>query len=72
MRGILLLLTATALLTGCARATSDTCPRLIEYSRDAQRQAANEIAALPKGSMLAVLVADYGVVRQEIRICRGD
>jgi hypothetical protein len=62
-------LTAIALLTGCATAISD-CPRLVSYSLVEQQQAADELAALPIGSVVAKMVADYGVVRNEIRECR--
>lgn len=71
MQGTLHLLIVGLLLTGCAKVTSDACPRLVAYSADEQRQAADEIAGLEKGSMLVKMIADYGVVRQEIRICLG-
>ena len=72
MRGIALLLTASLLLTGCAKATSDTCPRWVAYSPAEQEAAAAELDLLPAGSAVARMIADYGVVRQEIRVCRGD
>lgn len=65
-------LIAAALLTGCAAVNSDPiCGTLFDYAPEFQKQAAQELSTLPPGSAVGELVADYGVVRQEIRACRG-
>jgi hypothetical protein len=50
---------------------SDVCPTLFVYSAERQANAANELAALPEPSTLAEMIADYGLVRNEIRVCSG-
>lgn len=50
---------------------SDACPTLYTYDEEFQARAAAELEALPPGSALARIVADCGVVRNEIRACRG-
>lgn len=65
-----LTLTAAALLSGCATADFE-CPIPKEYSAEVQGQAADELEALPEGSLVAELVADYGVLRAQSRACRG-
>ena len=61
-----------AFLSACATVVSDTCPTLFDYSETEQARAADELDVLPEGSALAVLIGDYGVVRNEIRACRGE
>jgi hypothetical protein len=63
------LLIAMLLLSACAKVVSDTCPRLIAYTDAEQEQAADELLMLPKGSVIARMIGDYGVVRNEIRVC---
>lgn len=70
---MLRLLIATALLSACAATDFDpACPRLITYSEGQQAQAADELLGLSDGSVVADMIGDYGVVRNEIRVCRGD
>ncbi|WP_218119581.1 hypothetical protein [Roseospirillum parvum] len=64
-----------AWLSACATGPSDdaaasVCPRLIPYSAAFQAQAADELEALPPGSALEVLVADYLVTRDQLRVCQ--
>lgn len=72
MLRLTLVLIATAFLNACATVVSDTCPTLFDYSEAEQAHAADELDALPEGSVIARLVGDYGVVRNEIRACRGE
>ena len=60
----------TAWLSGCATGSFNECPSLFVYSRDQQRSAAEQLEALPPGSAIALMIAHYGVVREEIRECR--
>lgn len=63
-----------ALLTGCAPGASEgVCPGLTlpTYSREMQTQAAAELASLPRGSALRVIVSDAGGLRARVRaVCR--
>jgi hypothetical protein len=67
---------ALALLTmclgGCATAPSSpgACPHVKEYSKDVLEAAADEIDALPNGSVLGnVMMPDYGTLRAGARAC---
>lgn len=67
-----LLLSASLIwLTGCATVGSNACPTLYAYSEDIQQEAADQLAALPDGSALVVMIGHYGVNRNQIRVCRG-
>tara|TARA_R110000744_G_scaffold105579_2_gene201738 strand:+ start:154 stop:399 length:246 start_codon:yes stop_codon:yes gene_type:complete len=65
-----LTLTAIALLSGCATPSFE-CPIPKEYSAEVQTQAANELVALPSGSVIGDFIADYGVLRAQARACQG-
>jgi hypothetical protein len=63
---------ATNSLSGCATDGSDghtvgTCPPVVEYSREFQARAADELALLPEGSAIAEMLADYAVMREQAR-----
>ena len=58
---------ATTWLNGCATAGFETrsvaaCPQVMEYSREFQARAAQELALLPKGSVIAEM-------REQTRAC---
>ena len=62
----------TSLLSGCATVRSEdgrlaTCPPVVEYGREFQARAADELALLPEGSAIAEMLADYGVMRVQAR-----
>lgn len=66
---------ATSLLSGCATVGSDrvvqgTCPPVVEYSREFQVRAADELALLPERSAITEMLADYSVMRDQSRACR--
>lgn len=74
-RRLTVLAIATSLLSGCATDGSDgsgqgTCPTIVEYSRDFRTRAAYELGLLPEGSAIAEMLADYSVVRDQVRACR--
>ncbi len=46
------------------------CPPVVEYSREFQAWAAEELALLPEGSAAADLLADYAVTREQVRTCQ--
>lgn len=65
---------ATISLTGCATVASEprmatVCPPVVEYSREFQARAADELDLLPEGSAIAEMLADYGVMRDQARAC---
>ncbi len=65
----------TSLLSGCAKVRSEydrlaTCPPVVEYGREFQTRAADELVLLPKGSAIAEMLADYGVMREQALSCR--
>lgn len=66
---------ATIFLTACAGAGSDTppsvCLPVVAYSRAEQARMADEVAALPEGSMIAEWLADYAVLRDQAQACAG-
>jgi creatinine amidohydrolase/Fe(II)-dependent formamide hydrolase-like protein len=66
---------ATILFAGCARVGSDpvavVCLPVVEYSKDFQLRAADEVAALPDGSAIVEMLEDYAVMRAQARACSG-
>lgn len=68
-----LLATATlaTLLAGCATAPTDptavAAPHLVDYPPAVQRQAADELEALPDDSAVGRMIADYGNLRDQVR-----
>jgi hypothetical protein len=43
----------------------------VEYSREFQAQAAEEMAQLPEGSVIEEMLADYSLMREQARLCRA-
>ena len=67
---------ATILLTGCATVGSDllsgaVCPPVVDYTPEFQARAAKEVVLLPDWSAIAAMLADYSVMRDQARACRG-
>ncbi|MBK5911477.1 hypothetical protein CCR85_08235 [Rhodothalassium salexigens] len=65
---------ATSLLSACATASSEPrvaplCPPVVEYSREFQLRAAEELNVLPEGAAIAEMLADYSVMREQARVC---
>jgi hypothetical protein len=65
---------ATSLLSGCATGGSETsgfgtCAPVVEYGRELQARAAEELALLPDGSAIAEMLSDYAVMRDQARAC---
>jgi hypothetical protein len=55
-------------LSGCVTVSSEvggqgTCPPVVEYSREFQVRAAEELTLLPEGSVIAEMLSDYAVMR---------
>jgi hypothetical protein len=45
---------------------------VVEYSQAEQAQVAEEVMALPEGSIIAGWLADYAVLRKQVRACAGS
>ena len=64
-------------LTGCATGSSEqrsasVCPPVVEYTREEQRRVADEVDVLPEGSVIVDWLADYTVLRGQLRVCQQD
>ena len=61
-------------LTACSGASSDTphraCPPVVEYIRAEQAHVADEVTALPENARIVDWLADYAVLRAQVRACR--
>ena len=76
-RRLAVLAIATSLLTACATGISEprvvtACPPVVEYSREFQGRAAEELRLLPDGSAIADMLSDYAVIREQARRCSED
>lgn len=65
---------ATSLLSGCATDGSETsgfgtCAPVVEYSREFQVRAAEDLALMPHGSAIGEMLSDYAVMRDQARAC---
>ena len=65
---------ATSSLSGCATVGSEpgiatACPPVVEYSREVQARAAEELEVLPDGSAISEMLADYSTMRDQARSC---
>ena len=65
---------ATISLTACATGVSEpriatVCPPVVEYSREFQARAAEELGMLPEGRAIAEMLTDYSVMRDQARAC---
>lgn len=60
-------------LTACAGVSSDTvpsaCPPVVEYTRAEQARVVEEVAALQVGALIPEWLADYVVLREQVRAC---
>ena len=68
------LVIAAISLTGCGTVRSEdgrlaTCPPVVEYGREFQARAADELALLPDDSAIAEMLSDYSVMRNQAKAC---
>ena len=59
-------------LSACGMGSSDrpsSCPPVVNYSAAEQSRAAAEVGALPEGAMIARMLSDYAVLRDQARAC---
>ena len=59
-------------LTACQTAPSrlSVCPKVIEYTKQEQKEAAKEIKATPPGPYVSRFVIDYKTTRDQLRKCQ--
>jgi len=57
-----------SILLGACTVTVSGCPPLTTYSAEFQKRAAQQLRALPPASPVAVLVTDYGKIRDACRV----
>ena len=74
-RRLAVLVIATSWLTGCVGVGFEAggpgvCPPVVEYSRQVQARAAEELLLLPDGSAVVEMMVDYAVMREQARACR--
>lgn len=58
------------LLIGCATVISDSCPRQFSYTQAQLDQAAGALRGTD--DVIVQMIEDYGIVREENRVCRGE
>lgn len=60
-------------LSACARVGSEApvaCPPVVEYSSADQAQVAEEVAVLPEAAIIVTWLADYAVLRAQLKACK--
>jgi Tfp pilus assembly protein PilP len=57
------------LLAACGQ-TIHSCPPVSAWTDEARNQLADEVEALPDGTMIERAVNEYGVMRAQARACR--
>ena len=45
------------------------CPPVVEHNTTEQARAADEVEALPEGAVIAWMLSDYAVLRDQARAC---
>lgn len=62
-----------SLLSACATGGSErvnaVCPPVVAYDQAVRDRAAAELEALPDGTALVGMMADYAVMRAQARVC---
>nr|WP_234219804.1 hypothetical protein [Ruegeria pomeroyi] len=66
------LVLVVSLLSGCVAGGFDSegygvCPPVVEYSREEQERAAEELDRLPEGAVIVEMLSDYAVMREQAR-----
>lgn len=57
-------------ITACTSTPVAVCPAIVDYSPGIQAEAADEILALPPGSVLVQFMQDYASLRARLRECQ--
>jgi len=60
-------------LIGCEKVGFEvppsTCPPVVDYNRAEQAQVAEEVAVLSEGALIGEWLADYAVLKAQVRSC---
>jgi hypothetical protein len=67
------LLIVTLWLSACAMGGTETrapCPPVVDYTSAEQARAADEVEELSEGAVIARMLSDYAVLRDQARACR--
>lgn len=69
------LATVMILLTGCTtgsfeQRSASICPPVVAYTLEEQRRVAEEVEAMPEDSVIVDWLADYTVLRGQLRVYR--
>ncbi len=71
---LILILSAIALavwaIAGCSAVNPGPCPPLKAYTAEENNRLADELDALPEGSITIDVIADYMVLRDQVRACQ--
>jgi len=70
---LLIALMGAMTLSACSTTpivVSDCAPPLTEYSMDFRKRVAAELATLPPQSATVEMIADYRVLREQVRACQ--
>ena len=67
---LIALLWFSACAMGSSELSGQVCPPVVEYSKTDQAGAANEVMALPEGAVIARMLGNYAVLRDQARACR--
>ena len=75
-RRLAVLAIGTSLLSGCVTVSSEmgnntVCPPVVEYTRDVQARAVQELQLLPEQSLIVKMMGDYAVMRDQAQACAG-
>ncbi|MFT7596621.1 MAG: hypothetical protein ACI8R4_003957 [Paracoccaceae bacterium] len=62
---------SSACTTGSSESVTGVCPPTSEYSQAEQAQVADEVATLSEDSVLIDWLADYSLLREQVRICQA-
>jgi hypothetical protein len=57
-------------ISACTSTVTVTCPAPVSYTPGQQAEAADELLALPPGSILTQMMIDYGALRAKLRECQ--
>lgn len=73
-RRLVVLVIGMIFLTGCAtessgRQSAVVCPPVMDYGREEQRRIAKDVEGLPEGNAIVEWLADYAVLRAQVREC---
>ena len=64
-------LVLSAILAACTPTVIHGCPPVPTWSEEDRDRLANEVEALPDGTMIERAVNEYGTMREASRLCRG-